>query len=109
MLNTKLANIQASVVWNIIALNIFLVLPNSLLIAPIAPKHGALNRLNTINAYALIGVKKLKADDLKIIELSCIPSLRPAIILIDDITCSFATNPCIAETAASQLNVPSIG
>ncbi|MNL77089.1 hypothetical protein D3C87_2031850 [compost metagenome] len=28
---------------------------------------------------------------------------------IDDITCSLATNPCIADTVAPQLFVPSIG
>ena len=54
-------------------------------------------------------MKKQNADDWNIIEPSSTVSLNPAIMLIDDITCSFATNPCIAETAASQLNVPSIG
>src|SRR5690606_32986693 len=68
-----------------------------------------LNKLNTINAYAEAGVKKLNAALLKINTPSLTSSEYPAIIAIDATTCSFATNPCIAETVASQLNSPKNG
>ena len=54
---TAIPNSHANNVWNPTALSIFLVPPSSLFIAPIAPKHGAENKLNTINAYADAGLK----------------------------------------------------
>ena len=107
--NTKTPKIQAIPVWKALAQNIFLLEPNSLRIAPIAPKQGALNKLNTINAYALAGLKKLKISDWKINENTSFSSARPAITFIFDTTNSFATSPWNAETVAPHDHSPSIG
>ena len=62
--------------------------------APIAPKHGALNRLNTINAYADAAVKNPNMPSLANIWLpSSTSSANPPITAIEDITCSLATSP----------------
>ena len=62
-----------------------------------------------MNAYADEDVKKLNIPLLKIWLPSSTSSDSPAITDIEDITCSFATNPWIADTVAPQLFVPSIG
>ena len=61
--------------------------------ATIAPKQGALNKLNTINAYALAGLKKPKISDWKINENTSFSSASPAITFILDTTNSLATKP----------------
>ena len=87
----------------------FLVFPNIFFIAPIAPKHGALNKLKQTYAYADSGVKNENGLPVANILLEIFLFSNPAIIDMDDITCSFAINPCIDETAISQLFFPTIG
>lgn len=108
--NVITPNIHARPVWNNTACHILFVEPSSLLIAPIAPKQGAENKLNTINAYALAPLKNPNIEPVPNIKPpSVTSSARPAMIAILDTTCSFATKPCIADTLAAQLHSPNIG
>ena len=105
----KLDKSHANPVWKHTAFKTFLVLPNSFFIAAIAPKHGAENKLNIVNANAEAGVKNPKAPVLLKIFIELVLSAKPLITAIDDTTCSFAISPCIAETVTSQLFTPTIG
>lgn len=96
-------------VWNKTAFHKSDVNPSSLLIAPIAPKHGAEKRLNTIKAYADAGVKNWKIWLLNI-NVPVLTSFEKfAMIAIEETTCSLATNPWIAETEAAHDNSPKNG
>lgn len=104
------ARTYASKVWKAIVINILLKDPNSFFMALIAPKHGALNKLKTTNAYADAGEKKLKAEEAlkRLYELDVFDK-RLFITFMEDTTCSLAIIPCMAQTVASQLFVPRIG
>lgn len=71
--------------------------------AETAAIQGDENRLKTTKATAVGSVKKQNAAEEKI-SVSL-----PAIIAIEDTTCSFAIKPSRAETVAAQLSSPMTG
>ena len=84
----------------------FLVDPNSVFSVDSVAIHGAENILKTTNANALDFVKNENRlfEKIKLFSL-----VNPDKILMLEMTCSFATKPCNAETLEAQLISPMIG